>query len=356
MDSRSLWVTPVGTRDHCEIHDDEKANLHSTLVYRSLQIREQARDHSSSDKSPLPSLLGFTKLKYYGNKYQELYFFVKERVSGSKLLLAISRDGQKTPSHMRDVYANHFELKGDFLLRDNNDKLETSFPSQRFPMGISIWKGRLIRWYRSETETECREIIDQIQSKIKSTSHQDLAITNYENNFSFLCHLIDLENDSVQNKRDRNVYAEGRQHMVDWMVEIVECFGLEDRTIFQAMLLFDRFTTSYDRVRIVIPLITYVVSNQKNKSIAFSSFLPFLFYKQVVNTSSLQLVAGTCLLIASKCNNIFITEKDISFCCDNLFSVANVMGTEEVVLQQLDWKLVSYITWMKRKETLFLRE
>jgi len=75
-----------------------------------------------------------------------------------------------------------------------------------------------------------------------------------------------------------------------------------------------------------------------------------------VNTSSLQLVAGTCLLIASKCNNIFITEKDISFCCDNLFSVANVMGTEEVVLQQLDWKLVSYITWMKRKEILFLRE
>ena len=253
VDSRSLWVTPVGTKDHCEIHDDEKANLHSTLVYRSIQIREQARDHSSIGKSPLPSLLGFTKLKYYGNKHQELYFFVKERVSGSKLLLAISRDGQKTPSHLRDVYVNHFELKGDFLLRDNNDKLETLFPSQRFPLGISIWKGRLIRWYRSETETECREIIDQIQSKIKSTSHQDLAITNYENNFSFLRHLIDLENDLVQNKRDRNVYAEGRQHMVDWMVEIVECFGLEDRTIFQAMLLFDRFTTSYDRVRIAIP-------------------------------------------------------------------------------------------------------
>ncbi len=91
------------------------------------------------------------------------------------------------------------------------------------------------------------------------------------------------------------------------IVEIAECFGLEDRTIFQAMFLLDRFITSYDRV---------------------------------VSTSSFQLVAGACLLIASKCNTLVITEKDICFCCDNIFSVANIIATEELILKHLEWKLV----------------
>jgi hypothetical protein len=36
------------------------------------------------------------------------------------------------------------------------------------------------------------------------------------------------------------------------MAEIVECFTLEDRTIFQAMLLFDRFITSHDQVSSIV--------------------------------------------------------------------------------------------------------
>jgi len=36
-----------------------------------------------------------------------------------------------------------------------------------------------------------------------------------------------------------------------------------------------------------------------------------------------------------------VTAKDISLCCDNLFSVALVTTTEEAVLKQLGWKLAS---------------
>lgn len=93
------------------------------------------------------------------------------------------------------------------------------------------------------------------------------------------------------------------------MVEVVECFDLENETIFQAMLLLDRFTSSYD---------------------------------QVVSTSNFQLVAGACLLLATKCvcNPIIVTEKDICFCCDSIFSVAHVRATEELILKHLKWKLV----------------
>ena len=65
-----------------------------------------------------------------------------------------------------------------------------------------------------------------------------------------------------------------------------------------------------------------------------------------MSSSSFQLVAGACLLIASKCDKVSITEKDISFCCDNLFSVTLVMATEEAVLKQLGWKLVREPKWM----------
>jgi transcription initiation factor TFIIIB Brf1 subunit/transcription initiation factor TFIIB len=52
-----------------------------------------------------------------------------------------------------------------------------------------------------------------------------------------------------------------------------------------------------------------------------------------------QLVAGACLLIASKCSEHSISSNDISFCSDNLFNADQVTGTEDFILRQLDWKL-----------------
>lgn len=71
--------------------------------------------------------------------------------------------------------------------------------------------------------------------------------------------------------------------------------------------------------------------------------------EQIISASSFQLLAGACLLIASKCNKVFVTEKDISYCCDNIFSVANVVATEEVVLKHLEWKLVRKLIWVTNK-------
>ena len=283
VDSRSLWATPVGSNEYHRSNDDD-GDSHFHTVHRSLQIREQVGDSFANENSLQASFLGFVNLKCYGGTFPELHFFVRERATGLKLLLSISRDGQKKPSLIRDVYVNHFELKEDFLLRDNhNNKSEHFFPLQRFPLGITVWKGRVIRWYRSTTETEARETIGQISPKRWIFLYHDLAFTEREKHFSFVRHLLDLENNSSRDKNDGILYAEGRQHMVDWvsdsktkqkcfyniispffvplnlkiinffqMAEIVECFSLEDRTIFLAMLLFDRFITSHDQVSSIV--------------------------------------------------------------------------------------------------------
>lgn len=226
VDSRSLWATPTnsGAKESNIGNDNNRGDSCFHTVQKSLQIIEQIGDPLIIRNSLKESLIGFVNLKYYGNDSSELYFYVRERATGTKLLLSISRDGQKNPSLIRDVYINHFELKGDFLLRDNNNnnknnEEETFFPIQRFPLGITVWKGRVIRWYRSGNETEARETIDLISpTKRDLLFHEDLAFTEREKNFSFVRHLFALENDSSRgNRNDGRFYVEGRQHMLDWV-------------------------------------------------------------------------------------------------------------------------------------------
>ena len=52
-----------------------------------------------------------------------------------------------------------------------------------------------------------------------------------------------------------------------------------------------------------------------------------------------QVVAGACLLIASKCQMRAIRANDISFCADNWFNVDQLNDTEDYILQKLGWKL-----------------
>lgn len=311
VDSRSLWATPARIKErdvNAGDNDNDNDDCQFYTVHQSLRIKEQTDFSLSNEKLLQASLMGFVKLKRYRSmsNHPEFHFFVRERATGFHWLLTISGDGQKHPSLIRDLYVNHFELKEKLFLQDRNNSSETFFPPQRFPLGISIWKGRVVRWYRSGTEMEARSTKDQVSPNREILLHRNDAFIELSKRFALVSHLIDLENDALWDKDDERFHTEGRQHIVDWMVEIVECFALEDRTIFQAILLFDRFIASNDRI---------------------------------VSTSRFQLVAGACLLIASKCNKVFVTEKDISFCCDNLFSVAHVMATEELILKQLEWKL-----------------
>mmetsp|Transcript_2708 Transcript_2708/g.2985 ORF Transcript_2708/g.2985 Transcript_2708/m.2985 type:complete len:473 (+) Transcript_2708:91-1509(+) len=280
-DSKPLWATLSGI-------NDLGVNCHSHSVHRSLLIKE-ATDSLVDGISLHASLIGFVKLKLYDGKHLGLNFFVRERATGYKLLLSISRDEQKHRSLIRDLYVNHFELNEKFLLHE----------------GICMWKGRVVQWYRSGNEMEARSTINHVSAKRKHSS-QNFEVF-IQPSISLVSHLIELEKDGLRDVDYGSFfYVQGRQDIVDWMAEITECFDLEDSTIFQSMLLFDRFITS----------------NHLN-----------------VSSKHYQLVAGSCLLIASKCNKSSITEKDISFCCDNLFSTSQILATETEILKRLNWKL-----------------
>ena len=80
------------------------------------------------------------------------------------------------------------------------------------PLGISVWKGRVIRWYRSESEIEAIDTINRISSRLMSGSCQDI-----ENNMVFLRQIMHLEKISLREKNDVMHYAQSRQHMVDWV-------------------------------------------------------------------------------------------------------------------------------------------
>jgi len=128
VDSRSLWATPARIKERDVNGGNDNDDCQFCTVHQSLRIKEEIDDSLSNGKSLQESLMGFVKLKCYGGKDPELHFFVRERATGSKWLLSISRDGQKPPSLIRDIYVNHFELKDKFLLQDQNSS-EIFFPS-----------------------------------------------------------------------------------------------------------------------------------------------------------------------------------------------------------------------------------
>ena len=197
VNSKALWATSVGATE---------SNGGSNSVHQSLQLKEG----DANEAILHASLIGFTNLKCYGNDFpeSEVYFHVRERATGSKYLLSISGNNKKNPSLIRDIYANHFELKEDFLLRDSSNGKKLLYPSQRCPLGITVWKGRVLRWYRSDSETEASETIAQISSKREIQLFKE--ISEREKLFAYVNHLIDLENTySRRSDNDLGFYARG---------------------------------------------------------------------------------------------------------------------------------------------------
>ena len=137
VNSKSLWeivtsVTPPAT---------PASSSSSSSVQMSLNIREIY----TKDRILCETLMGFVNLGSFGDS--EFGFLVEERSTGSRWVLSISRNGSKTPLLIRDLFIHHSRLKHKFLHPDYTNtgadgELET------FPNGLSMYKGRVIRWYR----------------------------------------------------------------------------------------------------------------------------------------------------------------------------------------------------------------
>ena len=96
-----------------------------------------------------------------------------------------------------------------------------------------------------------------------------------------------------------------RAMLVDWLVELVDVFDMYLRSAFLAVAYTDAFLS-----------------------------------RTTVSRDKLQLVAATCLHVASKCEDTaYISVNDLVMCADNLYTSQEVLRMEERLLNVLDFRL-----------------
>lgn len=247
VNSKSLWAIPTCVDDVGDVA--KKVNTQQS----SFQIREA--NYIDSGGSPEESLMGFTKLRFLG---KDLGFLVRERGTQLDWLICIANDGHKSPRLIRQLYADHFELNEKFF------DLEDASPSdllsnQPYPSGICIWKGRIIRWYRPSALGGLCHGMEGDWSALEAARLRHFCLPPrdplhqspdwakmFDQAAVVLSRQLDLERCCASNPRKRIVPLDVWATIADWVVEVAECFNLEDRTIFQAMALVDRFLGSIE--------------------------------------------------------------------------------------------------------------
>lgn len=264
-------------------------------------------------------LIGFQKISDEVSRHgdQSSIFRVKNRATGKRSLLSVSRPNNRTREVLNQVFEAHFFQRSDF---HNGKEDSSAFMSKQFPQGVAIISGRVTRWYQESTN--CTIFPNPVfVSHLKSFRNgweevhsEDMdTLDSMERRFQ-LCysfdHLKQLERDHMGNTRDfagdpvtDSVYW---AMIVDWVIEITQCFDLEDRIVFHTMALFRHFMW---KTRACVP------------------------------PQKFQLVASACMLIACKCNMHEMKEVDFIRCSDNTFALEYLQKMEELVLETLKWKL-----------------
>lgn len=113
--------------------------------------------------------------------------------------------------------------------------------------------------------------------------------------------------------RQCHISTEQRASIVDWLFEIVTVFNKNTKTVYLAMEYLDTYL--------------HKVSNTES---------------ELENIDrSLQLIAATCLYIASKCNDdVPLRIEDLPFCADKIFITKDILHLERRILLQIEWNLV----------------
>jgi hypothetical protein len=349
--SRSLWAIPAGIAN---IPIDQVV---VEQINSSLQIRETAsvdtflleseRRHELSKES----LIGFRKMSQLDSTATATDFRAMERATGTQCILSVAKNEGKTSELIKEIFEAHFVQADDFLKQPNNRADEAARQTsihRCFLRGVCVLNGRVVRWYEDLVakdqhahEQNTPRILTPLLKQFRRVANEPQPhISKPKSNLLELRRPVDqllhLEHTLGTVDRSRpHVRMECWAIIVDWIIEIVECFDLEDATAFQTMALFDRFLASSS----VRPVVSIACACWIIAMVYTDIPMKFFSLQQPVKMSQYQLVAGACLLIASKCNDVSIKGSDISYCADNSFNGAQVTATEEFVLEHLEWKL-----------------
>lgn len=102
--------------------------------------------------------------------------------------------------------------------------------------------------------------------------------------------------------------------MVDWLFEIASVFHINTRTVFVAV-------------------------GYYNKCCRHST-IEHILGKEITGMKKYQLLAATCLHIASKCeDDVHVHVDNLSFAADRTFNQADIIALEHKVLDAIEWKL-----------------
>lgn len=283
VDSPSLWSIPImspGTKN--------QASINFSLGLQEVSGRS--------------SFMGFTKLAKYGSKpgSDATVFSAKEKATGKNLILSISGSEQKACEIINEAYQGHVALQTGFLENlcseddSPDDKVHSSLSKSSFPRGIQILNERVVRWYNPEAQIE-----SLITKRLALPENKDLQKS--------ISRLFDLQRSfGTQDTSRRHLETASWASIVDWVIEVVDVFELDDKTAHIAMGLVDRVIATSELA---------------------------------IKKENYQLLSGACLWIAAKCCNRPISGLDISLCADNLFSEMDLLRVEEFVLKKLEWKL-----------------
>ena len=106
--------------------------------------------------------------------------------------------------------------------------------------------------------------------------------------------------------------------LIDWLIEITYKFKLVDETLYITVQMIDN----------------YLEENIDN-----------------ISKDYLQLVGVTCLLLASKYEEVYPPSiKDLVYICADAFTYDHIIQMEQLILYSIDFNINSYLNWLELLE------
>lgn len=255
------------------------------------------------------SLVGFTKMDHVHFSFGDdsVGFRAKERSRGIQCILAVSRTSERSNLLLNHIFeASFFQGGLEFMAPGQRDVFARM--QKYYPLGVILVGDYVVRWY--EDGDDLNPVLPPRMFSIPFRPQPEQresfrALVPLAFDHRYLQYLESRQKSEVTNHLSRRCWA----MIVDWLVEITQCFTLRDRVPFHAMDLFHRF-----------------VSNIKGR----------------LNVLNYQLTASACMSIACKCDlasSLAMKATDFVHCSDNLFTAKQLSATEDMVLVALDWKL-----------------
>lgn len=267
--SRTMWSS-----NPLLPHSGSDDSIRFALYIQDGASKEKT-DNLSSPGSRQPetlSLIGFQKLKFLGKAIagdQSLLYRSVERSSGERCILSIGPQNKKSAQIINHIFEGDFFHGANrdisWLVDGSSDNGDNSYcMPNKYPRGVALIGRQVVRWYQNAEDINSiypkpsfqptlRNIRRGFEEFHKSGSEgvccnsQDKLMYRLRK-CSSLEHLLRLERSNCPTQLKDHISMRHWAVLVDWVVEIVQCFDLEDRIMFQAMDLFRGFVSEI-RVR-----------------------------------------------------------------------------------------------------------